>query len=140
MHKRLRERLDSWDLKSVFLTILFFSIGIFLFLYFTGIRDRFRAEDKENFKGKATGEILSVEKAERISQSRWTGTKIYVDSYRVEYQYNHQGRTFRNVDIIPVTATNQKLLSGILNRGTNNTCVVRFDEGEPSRSILVEGD
>jgi len=117
MNKRLREKLDSWDLKSLFLTILFLSIGLFLFFYFTDIRDRFRTEDKEKFKGQITGEIVSVEKAERITQSKWNGTKIYVDSYKVTYRYNVEGHTYQSVDIIPLTTTNQKLLTGILGGG-----------------------
>lgn len=76
MNKRIREKLDAWDFKSVGLTIIFFSIALFLFFYFTDIRDRFRSNDKEKFKGQTTGEIIDVQKIERISQSKWSGTKI----------------------------------------------------------------
>jgi hypothetical protein len=138
MNKRLREKLDSWDLKSFLLTVLFLSIGLFLFFYFTGIRDRFRTEDKEKFKGQITGEIVSIEKAERISQSKWNGTKMYVDSYKVTYRYNIEGQTYQSVDIIPLTTTNQKLLTGILKGGTNNNCIVKFDTDDPKQSILIE--
>jgi hypothetical protein len=140
MNKRIREKLDSWDLKSVFLTIIFLSIGLLLFFYFTDIRDRFRTEDKEKFKGQTTGEIINVEKAERISQSKWNGTKIYVDSYKVTYQYNIEGQTFQSIDIIPLTTTNQKLLTEILERGTNNICVVKFDTDDPNKSLLIESE
>lgn len=140
MNKRLKEKLDSWDLKSFFLTILFLSIGLFLFFYFTDIRDRFRTEDKEKFKGQITGEIISVEKAERISQSKWNGTKIYVDSYKVTYRYIVSGQKYQSVDVIPLTTTNQKLLTRILERGTNNDCTVRFDTEDPSKSLLIESE
>jgi hypothetical protein len=140
MNKRLRETLDSWDLKSVFLTLLFLSIGLFLFFYFTDIRDRFRKEEKEKFKGQTTGEIMKVEKAERISQSKWNGTKIYVDSYKVTYRYNIEGLSFQSTDIIPLTTTNQKLLTGILERGTNAICVVKFDTDNPKKSLLIESE
>jgi hypothetical protein len=139
MNKRIREKLDSWDLKSIFRTIVFLSIGLFLFFYFTDIRDRFRTEDKEKFQGQTTGEIISVEKAERITQGKTTGTKIYVDSYKVTYRYNINGQTFQSIDIIPLTTTNQKLLTGILER-TNNICVVKFDTNDPSESILLESE
>jgi hypothetical protein len=138
MNKRLREKLDSWDLKSFFLTILFLSIGLFLFFYFTDIRDRFRTEDEEKFKGQITGEIVSVEKAERISQSKWNGTKIYADSYKVTYRYTIERQTYQSVDIIPLTITNQKLLTGILQRGTNNNCTVKYDIDDPNKSLLVK--
>jgi hypothetical protein len=138
MNKRLREKLDSWDLKSFFLTVLFLSIGLFLFFYFADIRDRFRTEDKGKFKGQITGEIVSVENAERISQSKWNGTKIYVDSYEVTYRYNIKGQTYQSVDVIPFTTTNQKLLTGILERGTSNICIVKFDTDDPNKSILIE--
>jgi hypothetical protein len=138
MNKRIREKLDSWDLKSVFLTIIFLSIGLFLFFYFTDIRDRFRTEDKEKFKGQTTGEIVSVEKAERIRQSKWNGTKIYVDSYKVTYRYSIEGQIYQRIDVIPLTTTNHKLLTGILGRGTNNICIVKFDPDDPNKSLLVE--
>jgi hypothetical protein len=140
MNKRIREKIDSWDLKSLFLTILFLSIGFFLFFYFTDIRDRFRTEDKGKLKGQTTGEIINVEKLERISQSKWNGTKIYIDSYKVTYRYNIQGQTYQNIDIIPLTTTNQKLLTGILEIGTNNICVVKFDIDDPSKSLLIESE
>jgi hypothetical protein len=140
MNKRIREKLDSWDLKSVFLTILLLSIGLFLFFYFTDIRDRFRTEAKEKFKGQTTGEIINVEKADRISQSKWNGTKIYVDSYKVMYRYNVEGKTFQSIDVIPLTTTNQKLLTEILERGTNNVCVVKFETDNPSKSLLIESE
>jgi hypothetical protein len=138
MNKRLREKIDSWDLKSFFLTILFLSIGLFLFFYFTDIRDRFRTEDKEKFKGLTTGVIIKVEKAERISQSKWNGTKIYVDSYKVTYMFNVQEQAFQNTDIIPLTAANQNLLTEILECRTNNVCVVKYDTDDPNKSIIGE--
>jgi hypothetical protein len=140
MNKRLREKLDSWDLKSFFLTILFLSSGLFLFVYFTDIRDRLRTEDKEKFKGQITGEIVSIEKAERISQSKWNGTKIYVDSYKVTYRYNIGGQTYQSVDIIPLTTTNQKLITEILARGTNKNCTLKYDTDDPKNSLLVKSE
>lgn len=137
MNKGIKQKLDSWDLKSVFLTVLFLSIGLLVFFYFTGIRDRLRTADEKTFKGQATGEIISVEKAERVSQSRWNGTKIYVDSYKVTYRYSVGPQTFQGIDIIPFTATNYKLLTSILER-TNNVCLVKFDINDPKKSVLTE--
>ena len=76
MSKRIKEKLETWDLKSVFLTILFLSIGIFLFFYFTDIRDRFRQGDQDEFNGQTAGEIISAEPIDRIKQSKWKGTEI----------------------------------------------------------------
>jgi len=140
MNKRIREKLDSWDLKSVFLTILFLSLGLFLFFYFTGIRDRLRAEDKEKFKGQTTGQIISVEKSDRITQSKWNGTKIYVDSYKVKYQFKYRGEVFENVDIIPATKQNETLLTELLGRGTNDICIVKFDADDPKKSLLIDSE
>jgi hypothetical protein len=140
MNKRLREKLDSWDLKSFFLTILFLSIGLFLFFFFSDIRGRFRTEDEGKFKGQVTGEIVDVVKAERISQSKWNGTNIYVDSYKVTYRYNVEGQRYESIDIIPLTTTNQKLLTGILLRGTSNKCTVKYDKDDPSKSLLVKSE
>jgi hypothetical protein len=140
MNKRIREKLDSWDLKSVFLTILFLSIGLFLFFYFTDLRDRFKTEDKEQFKGQTTGQIMSVEKSDRITQSKWNGTKIYVDSYKVKYQFQYQGEVFENIDIIPVTIKNETLLTEILGRGASDICIVKFDTDDPKKSLLIESE
>ena len=137
MNKKIRETLDSWDLKSLFLTILLFSIGLFLFFYFIDFRDRLRTGDEENFKGQTNGKILTVEKGERIKQSKWTGTEIYVDSYKVKYQFQYQGQTFENVDIIPTTVKNQKLINNILDKGTEKEFLVKFDTSDPNRSLLI---
>ena len=140
MKKKIRETLDSWDLKSVFLTICFLLIGLFLFFYFTDIRDRFRTEDKEKFKGRTTGQITSVDKTDRIAQSRWNGTKIYVDSYRLTYLFQYEGEVFENIDIIPVTIKNETLLAEILDRGATDGCTVRFDTDDPNKSLLIESE
>jgi hypothetical protein len=138
MNKRLREKFDSFDLKSFLLAILFSLIALFLFFYFSNIRDRFRTEDKEKFKGRTTGEIINVEKQEKISNGKYNGTRIYVDGYKITYKYTVDGKTFEGVDIIALTAMNQKLLTGLLERGTNNTCIVSFDSEEPRKSLLLE--
>ncbi|MEB2777720.1 hypothetical protein SYJ56_20560 [Algoriphagus sp. D3-2-R+10] len=137
-NKWIREKLDAWDLKSVFLTILFLLIGVFLFFYFTNIRDRFRQDDKEEFKGQAEGEIISVEPIDRIKQSKWKGTEILVDSYKILYSYKVDGREFQSTDIIPLTTKNEKYLKTILDRKVNDTFYVRFDLKDPDRSILIE--
>jgi hypothetical protein len=138
MNKWLREKLDAWDLKSIFLTIFFFSIGVFLFLYFTDIRDRFRQYDKEEFKGQTEGEIISTEPINRIKQSKWKGTEILVDSYKILYSYKVDGREFQSTDIIPLTTKNEKYLRTILDRKTNDTFIVSFDLKDPGKSILIE--
>jgi len=138
MNKWIREKLDTWDLKSVFLTILFLSIGVFLFFYFTDIRDRFRQDDKEEFKGETEGEIISAEPIDRIKQSKWKGTEILVDSYKILYSYKVDGREFHSTDIIPLTTKNEKYLRTILDRKANDTFHVRFDLKDPDKSILIE--
>lgn len=140
MNKKIREKLDSWDLKSFFLTILFLSIGLALYLYFTGIRDRFRDEDTKLFTGKTTGQVLSIEKSDRITQSRWNGTKIFIDSYKVTYQFQYKGKTIQGIDIIQVTKKNELLLTAILKKGANDTCTVKFDKNDPRKSLLVESE
>jgi len=140
MNKWLREKLDTWDLKSVFLTILFLSIGVFLFFYFTDIRDRFRQGDQDDFKGQTVGEIISVEPIDRIKQSKWKGTEILVDSYEILYRYQVDGREFQSTDIIPRTTMNEKQLKKILDRKSADTFIVHFDLKDPDKSILVESE
>lgn len=140
MNKKIREKLDSWDLKSFFLTILFLSIGLALYLYFSGIRDRFRDEDTKLFTGQTTGQVLSIEKSDRISQSKWNGTKIFIDSYKVTYEFQYKGKTFQGTDIIHVTKKNETLLTAILKKGANDTCTVKFDKNDPSKSLLIESE
>jgi hypothetical protein len=138
MNRTIKEKLDFWDLRSVFQTVLVLSIALFLVFYFTDITDRFRADDKDNFKGQTIGEIINVEKMERISHSKWKGTRIYVDKYKVTYRYKIDGQTFQCIDVIPVTTINEKLRTGILERGSNNICYVKFDIDDPKKSVLVE--
>jgi hypothetical protein len=139
MNKKLKEKLDSWDLKSAILTIAFLSIALFALVYFTGFRERIRRNKIDEFKGQATGEILSIEKIDRMTQSKWKGTKIYIDSYKVSYQFRVAGRIFKNTDFIPVTAKNLKLLSKILKK-ESTICLVKFDTDDPNKSILVESE
>ena len=139
-NKWIRERLDAWDLKSVFLTFSFLFIGVFLFFYFTDIRDRFRQDDKEEFKGQTEGKIISAEPVDRIKQSKWKGTEILVDSYKILYSYKVDEREFQSTDIIPLTTKNKKYLKTILDRKTHDTFHVHFDLDNPDKSILVEID
>lgn len=140
MNKWIREKLETWDLKSVFLTILFSAIAVFLFFYFTDIRDRFRQDDKEEFKGETQGEIISAEPIHRIKQIKWNGTEIIVDSCKILYSYEVDGREFQSTDIIPLTAKNEKLLKMILGRKSNDTFLVHFDLKDPDKSILIESE
>lgn len=140
MNRKIREAFDSWDLKSLFLTILFLFTGVIIYYYFTDIRDRFRTNREEVLKGQTQGQIIEVQKADRITQSKWNGTKIFVDSYKVFYHYDVNGKRFESMDIIPVTAKNQELLKAILERGPDNNCFIKFDTEDPKRSLLVQSE
>lgn len=140
MNKKLKEKLESLDLKSALLTVIFFLIAIFLFYYFTDIRERFRQEDKEEFKGQTTGEIISIEPIERMKQTKWKGTEIFIDSYKVMYSYDANGQIFQKTDLLPLTIKNEKFIKQILDRETTDLFIVRFDEDDPSKSILIEND
>jgi hypothetical protein len=137
MNKRIREKWESRDLKSALATIAVLVVALLVFFFFIDVRDRVRKEDEEKFAGQTTGEIIEVEKIWKMSQSRWSGTRIYIDGYKVTYTFNVHGKTFQDTDIIPLTTANQKLLSEILERGTNSICIVKFDVGDPNNSILV---
>jgi hypothetical protein len=139
MNKKIKEKLDSWDLKSLFLTIAILSIGLFLFFYLTDIRDRLRTADKERYTGQIDGTILTVEKVDRMSQSKWKGTRIYVDSYKVKYQFQFQGQTYESIDMIPLTIKNQKLLTKILDQN-NKAVLVKFDTADPNKSLLTDDE
>ena len=140
MNKKLREKFDSWDLKSFFLTFAFLVIGLFVFFYFSNIRDRYRTEDEEEFKGLAIAEIISIEKMDRMTQNRVNGTKIYTDSYKVHYRFETNGLVFESTDIVPVTGKNKKLLTEILKTKDRNTCKVKFDTDDPNKSLLVKSE
>ena len=140
MNKKLKEKLESLDLKSALLTVAFFLIGIFLFYYFTDIRERFRQEDKEEFSGQTSGEIISIEPIERMKQTKWKGTEIFIDSYKVMYSYDANGQKLLKVDFIPLTNKNEKFIKQILDRTTTDVFIVRFDKKDPDKSILVEND
>ena len=140
MNRKLREKLDSWDLKSVFWTLAIATIVATLLFFFsplyTDIRDIFRTKDNEEFKEQTEGEIISVEEIHGMSQGR-RGTRIYTDSYKVVYRFQANGQTFECTDIIPATFQNRKLLTQIIERKETNTCLIKFDTTDPNRSILI---
>lgn len=138
MNKKFREKLDSWDLKSLLRTVVFFSIAIILFFYFLDFRERFRTADKEEFKGQTNGQIISIEPVKEMTQSKWKGTNITVDRYQVVYSYTVNGQTYKRTDIIPASTKNQKLLNKILDRRPNDTFPIKFDVKDPEKSILIE--
>ncbi|MGC3943796.1 MAG: hypothetical protein QM762_04515 [Chryseolinea sp.] len=138
MIKRIRVKLDSWDLRSLVLTILFLSLGAVSFLYFTNIRDRWRTSDELKFRGQTEGKIIEIGKTDQISQSKWNGTKIYTDSYKVTYRYNVDGQSFQGTDIIPLNELNRLLLTEVVDKRSGDVCLVKFDINEPSKSLLVD--
>jgi hypothetical protein len=141
MNRKLREKLDSWDLRSVFWTVGIVTIVatlLFLFspLLYIDIRDKFRNKDNENFKGQTEGKIISVEEIHGISQGR-RGTRIYIDSYKVVYRFQASGKTIESIDIIPATFQNKKLLAEILEWKEANACLIKFDTNDPNKSVLI---
>jgi hypothetical protein len=137
MKNKIRQRIDSWDLKSFILTIVLATIGVLTVYFFTDIRDRFRKSDEENFTGQAIGEIFSVEPIERITQTKWKGTQIFVDSYRIVYSFKVNGQTFKGMDMITVSLANKQLLDKILQRQRSDRFAVKFNVTDPKNSILV---
>jgi hypothetical protein len=140
MIRKIKEKIESWDLKTFLLTICFVIVCVLFIYYSANIRDRFRQHDKECFKGQTSGEIISVEPIERITQSKWKGTEIFIDRYKVVYSYTASGQRFEKTNFIPVTTKNKKFIQDILNRDTVETFVVNFDEENPEQSILIEND
>lgn len=137
MQNKIRQRIDSWDLKSFMLTIVLVTVGVLTVYFFIDIRDRFRKSDEENFTGRAIGEIFLVEPIERITQTKWKGTQIFIDSYRIMYSFKVNGQTFKGMDMITVSLTNKKLLNKILQRQQSDRFTVKFNVIDPKKSILV---
>ena len=137
MIKKIKEKIDSWDLKTVFQTSIALAVIFFIVFYLLTMRDRIRQEDEKEFKGQTTGQIISVTPKEMMSQTKSRGTEIYVDSYDVLYEYKVNGQLYQQTDNIPLTASNQKLLKKILKR-SDETLLVAFDLNNPKKSILVE--
>jgi hypothetical protein len=140
MNKKFKEKFDSWDLKSFVLTIILLTVGLFAVYYLTDIRDRLRQRDEDNFRGQTKGSIISVEPIERMTQSKWNGTQISVDSYQILYSYSFQGKAYEKTDILPVSARNQKLIKRILERQPIDSFTVKFDLNNPAKSLLVESE
>jgi hypothetical protein len=138
MNKKLREKLDSWDLRSLILTIIIFSLGIFLFYYFSDFRNRLRNDDNENFKGQTRGVVISMEPLQRISQGRY-GANISVDSYKVLYKYKVNNTEYSKIDYIPYsTVENQKFINKLMSRSPEENFFVKFDLENPNKSILIK--
>ncbi len=137
MKKWIKERLDYWDLKSFFGTVIFISICLYGLYYFSDIRDRFRQTDLETFKGHTTGEIISIEPIVRNKQTKWKGTEIYTDSYKIRYTYTVNGQSFEKTDFIQLIPKNENLLTRILERKTTDTFEIHFDLDDPEKSIVA---
>ena len=75
-----------------------------------------------------------------MKQTKWKGTEIFIDSYKVVYSYSANGERFQKTDFIPLTSKNEKFLKGIQDRKASDTFIVNFDEKDPEKSILVEND
>lgn len=138
MNKAIRERLDSLDIRSFLLTVLFLSIAIFLLFYYGDIRDQLRRSDSLNYGGQTTGQVISIEPIQRITQSKWKGTRIFIDSYKVSYRYSVNGQTFQSDDIVPASVENEDLLKSLLEVNDRATCSVKFDIEDPKKSLLVK--
>jgi hypothetical protein len=137
--KSLRERLESWDIKSLFLAIgvigILFAIKLLLG---DSVTDILREYEQGHFTGTAKGEVIAVEPIEEMSQTRRRGTTITLTSYRVSYRFEINGKTFQHVDIIPVTAAYRKFLTSILERKEDAVFNVKFDVNDPLKSVLVQ--
>lgn len=140
MNKKFREKLDSWDLRSLLLTVTFFLICIFLFFFFIDFRERFRQASKKEFKGQTNGQIISIEPIEVLTQSKWKGANITVDRYQVLYSYTVDGQTYKKADLIPTSTKNQKFIKKLLDRGPTDTFLVKFDLKDPEKSILIDSE
>jgi hypothetical protein len=137
---RLRERMDSWDLKSFFITVFLISGLLVLFFYASDIKDRLRTADEESYTGKTNGTIIKVDTVERISQSKNKGTIIDVESYEVTYRYIVNGHAFEGTDMIPASTKNLPLLKAILGDGDQSRIMIKFDIDDPKKSLLISGD
>jgi hypothetical protein len=136
MNKAIRERLDALDVKSIILTVTFLAVAIFLFFYYGDVRDLFREREKRLYTGQTTGQVISIEPIQRVTQSKWKGTRIFVDSYKVSYRYNANGVSYESTDIIPVSVENDELLKSLLAVKINATCSVKFDTQNPKKSLI----
>jgi hypothetical protein len=137
MFKKIRETLDFWDLKSFVTAVIILGVLVVIGFFFSSdIRDRFRAADKETFKGRTIAKVISIKTVDKVTQGRH-GTRIGVDSYDVSYSYNVNGQTLLGRDHIPLTLENKKLLEELTDKDSNDTITVAFDMRDPGNSILI---
>ncbi len=57
MNKKLKDKFDSRDLKSLLGTIIFVSLLLFLIYYLSDVRERVRQSDREKYKGQTFQKI-----------------------------------------------------------------------------------
>jgi hypothetical protein len=139
MINKLKEKFDSWHIKSFALTIIILVITILLKYYYTDIRELFRQRAEANFMGHTNGYIVSIEPVNGMTQNR-KGTQLFVDGYKLLYNYKLHGQSFEKTDIIPISAKNQNFIKRLLERSDNETFMIKFDVNDPSKSILVESE
>ena len=137
VNKSIRERLDSWDLKSLLLTVFILLVGAFVIFYFSDLRDRLRNNEMDELKGRAKAEIISIEPVERITQGK-KGTRIFTDSYSILYTYTVNRQEYQKTDIVPVSKKNDKLITRILGRRPGEIFWLGYDLSKPGRSLLMD--
>ena len=140
MKKWIRERLDYLDLKSFLGTVIILTIIFYGFYHLYDFRDQFRQKDLENFKGNTTGQIISIEPIVRNRQTKWKGTEIYNESYKIQYTYSVSGQSFEKTDFIQNNQKNKNFLKMVLERDTADTFEIHFNLDDPVKSILATVD
>ena len=135
--RRIKERLEFFDFKSLVLTLTLLGFGTALFIFLWTLRDESRDDYLASLDKQGTPHILKVDSVTRMNNGKYSGTKFYVDGYKVTYKFQIIGDELIGEDFIHIAPSNRGLLDAILNKDLHWEILVKYDSKDPKRNMLT---
>ena len=128
---------SSWDLKSIFMSII--SIGLiglfFTSFYFPSCDSRERKSDYYN--SETLGTVYSIRNIKGQFQGR-TGNRTQTIAYELNYSYDINGKTFNKSEVIYDKPGNLKFIGIVETNLNKKKFTIRYVSWKPEKSYLVK--
>lgn len=89
----------------------------------------------EKYRGETTGTINNITENTEMDQGH-EGTRIYIGSYTVNYDYIVNGETYSSSEKVKATPNAARTLNDIT-KNKPSQLTVRYDESDPSKSTIL---
>ena len=97
--------------------------------------DLVKRDKLDRYDGETSGTVTSITENTRMEQGH-EGTKIYVASYTVQYNYQVGQLKFESSEDIRATPNSSKFMTQVRNKGQNQL-IIKYDKSEPSKSTIL---